>query len=81
MGAALYLMDLAPARAADSATLLAVVRFPIGAIVSASGVRLVLLLGRAIMEVVFAVLALQAVPILYLVYRHGATMSMKYRLH
>ncbi|KAH7076230.1 major facilitator superfamily domain-containing protein [Paraphoma chrysanthemicola] len=80
MGAALYLMDLCPARAADSATLLSVVRFPTGAIVSASGVRLVQLVGRSTMEIVFAVLAIQAVPIVFLLYRHGARISMKHRL-
>lgn len=80
MGAALYLIDLCPARAADSATLLSVVRFPIGAVVSATGMKLVSLVGRLTMEVIFAVLAIQAVPLVFLLYRHGATIFLKHRL-
>ena len=80
MGAALYLIDLCPARAADSATLLTVVRFPTGAVVSAAGVKLVPLMGRATMEVIFAVLAILAAPIVFLLYRHGATIFKKHPL-
>jgi hypothetical protein len=80
MGAATYLIDLSPARAADSATLLSVVRFPIGAIVSASSASLVPLIGRAMIEVTFAILAIQAVPVVYLLYKFSATICMKYYL-
>jgi hypothetical protein len=79
VGAATYLIDLCPARAADSATLLAVVRFPIGAFMSAAGLRLVPLLGRAPVEILLAVLAIQAVPVTFWMYRHGGGISLLYR--
>lgn len=81
MTAITYLIDLCPARAADSATLLSVVRFPIGAVVSASGATLVLSIGRTAMQVIFAVLAIHAAPIIYLLYLQGANMRAKHRLH
>ncbi|KAH7392871.1 major facilitator superfamily domain-containing protein [Pyrenochaeta sp. MPI-SDFR-AT-0127] len=78
MAASTYLIDLCPERAADSASLLAVIRFPIGAIVSASASTLVLLIGRTAIQAIFAVLALHAIPVLYVLYFHSTNIHTKY---
>ncbi|KAH8724976.1 major facilitator superfamily domain-containing protein [Phaeosphaeriaceae sp. PMI808] len=80
MGAATYLIDVSPQRAAESATLMSVVRFPIGALVSALGARLVHLTGRTAIHGMFAIFALHAVPVVYLLYRHGASLRARYCL-
>lgn len=79
MTISLYLIDLSPERAVDSATLLSMVRFPFGAFVSAFSEKVAPVIGRTSIKVMFAIVALHAVPIIYLLYRNGEKIREKYR--
>ena len=71
MAASTYLIDLAPERAAESATLLATVRFPFGAAVCALSEKIVPLIGRTTTKEVFATVALLTLPAVFILYKYG----------
>lgn len=80
MTSSTYLIDLSPERAADSATLLATVRFPLGAGMCALSEKFVLLIGRAVTKDIFAAIGLLSMPVVLYLYRYGEEIRKKHRV-